>query len=158
MESRLCVFVVEDPPPPLADPPGWLPPQSCTGRCGQPYGVMSVLVWRDPHPGWLPPLRDGWLGRSAFALTKRTCSTESSCCRHRRCCHCFLCKTDMRRPFCEKFDCGGSKLQFYGAKSLTCCQLLSALFWELKHVREVTEPKPRSQTRRTSIFGKRAAS
>ena len=33
------------------------------------------LSWRTPHPpGWLtPPPRDGWLGRSAFVLTKRTC-------------------------------------------------------------------------------------
>ncbi len=26
-----------------------------------------------PPPGWLTPPRDGWLGRSASALTKRTC-------------------------------------------------------------------------------------
>ncbi len=36
---------------------------------------MSELLWRTPL-GWLtpPPPRDGWLGRSASALTKRTCS------------------------------------------------------------------------------------
>ncbi len=42
----------------------------------RPYGVTSVslLSWRTPPP-WLatPPPRDGWLGRSASALTKRTC-------------------------------------------------------------------------------------
>ena len=37
----------------------------------RPYGVTSAsssLSWRTP-----PPLRDGWLGRSASTLTKRTC-------------------------------------------------------------------------------------
>ncbi len=38
---------------------------------------MSELVWLTP-PGWLPPPHDGWLGRSAFALTKRTCFKQSA--------------------------------------------------------------------------------
>ncbi len=31
-----------------------------------------------PPPDWLPPSRDGWLGRSAFALTKRTCLSNKA--------------------------------------------------------------------------------
>ena len=51
--SHVCVDGLEDPPPPA---PPWL-----------------------ADPPWLatPPPRDGWLGRSAFALTKRTCSFSS---------------------------------------------------------------------------------
>ena len=52
--SHVCtVIVVEDPPPhPLAScPPSWL----------------------------ADPPRDGWLGRSAFALTKRACSRRRQC-------------------------------------------------------------------------------
>ena len=70
MESRLRRRCRGGPPSPLA---GYPPPQSCTWQCGQPYGVMSELVWRTPPP-WLatPPM--WWMvGRSACTLTKRTC-------------------------------------------------------------------------------------
>ena len=92
--SHICFVIVVEDPPPLA---GYPPPQSCMWQHGQPYGVMSELLsWRTPPPnnhttpGWLPPhphhppwlanpsIRDGWLGRSASTLTKRTCSSVSS--------------------------------------------------------------------------------
>ncbi len=45
---------------------------------------MQAALWshvwvgmEGPPPGWLtPPLRDGWLRRSASTLTKRTCSAD----------------------------------------------------------------------------------
>ncbi len=39
--------------------------ESCTCRCRWCGGPPPLASW--------PPSRDGWLGRSAFALTKRTC-------------------------------------------------------------------------------------
>ncbi len=68
---------MEDLPPPAGYPPpkvacndaGSLM-ESCLSWCGGPPLAG--------YPPWLadpPPLRDGWLGRSASTLTKRTCST-----------------------------------------------------------------------------------
>ena len=55
-------------------------PSATASRIDQMESYVSSLSWRDPPPlaGWppladYPPSRDGWLGRSAFALTKRTC-------------------------------------------------------------------------------------
>ncbi len=76
--SRLRCRCHGGPPPPCwLTPPPWLatPPQSCMWWHGQPYGVMSELVWRNPPPaGWLPPPPHvGCLGCSASLLTKHTC-------------------------------------------------------------------------------------
>ena len=53
MESRLHHHCCHGGPPPY-----WLatPPQSCMWWCGQPYGVMSELVWRTPPLAGWPPL------------------------------------------------------------------------------------------------------
>ena len=55
-----------------------------------------------PPPGWLTPspLRDGWLGRSAFALTKRTCSFLSFAS-----CKCLWQNLTKGRTFPQIFQC-----------------------------------------------------
>ena len=67
--SHVCVVVVGDPPPSgWLTPPGWLPPQSCTWRCGQPYRVMSESAWRTPPlAGWPPPGWTPWLADPPLA-------------------------------------------------------------------------------------------
>ena len=60
---------------------GGPPPTSWPPHKGAALWSHVCVIMEDPPSGWLtpPPLpgmawdRDGWLGRSAFSLTKRTC-------------------------------------------------------------------------------------
>ena len=69
--SHVCVIIVVEDPPPLA---GYPPPKLYVMMQAALWSHVWVVVMEDPPP-WLatPPPRDGWLGRSASALTKRTC-------------------------------------------------------------------------------------
>ncbi len=76
------------PPPTLADPPwltplaGYPPPKVACDEAGNLMESCLCHHCGGPPPPWLanppwladpPPPHDGWLGHSAFALTKRTC-------------------------------------------------------------------------------------
>ncbi len=88
MVSRVhrCCRCCGGPPPPLADPPGWLPPPPKLHAMtqGTLWSHVCVVVVEDPPPPQPPPpaLRDGWLGRSASTLTKRTCYSMAEYDRH----------------------------------------------------------------------------
>ncbi len=77
---------------------GLMESRLCRCRGGPP----SQLA--DP-PGWLPPPRDGWLGRSAFALTKRTCYSRCSSVRLLRGLSLPKMKVSMLYPACHNVFC-----------------------------------------------------
>ena len=59
--------------------------ESCLCWCGGPPSWLTPPPWllagwlTPPLAGYPPPPRDGWLGRSAFTLTKRTCLLSLCC-------------------------------------------------------------------------------
>ncbi len=72
---RHCCGRGTPPPHPLADPPTGLTPPKLSAT--KQHSLMESCLCHHCHGGPLPPpawwQRDGWLGRSAFTLTKRTC-------------------------------------------------------------------------------------
>ncbi len=72
MESCTCH---RGEPPPLAGCP---PPKLHVMKWAALWSCVCVVIVEDPpwlvdQPWLADPPRDGWLGRSTFALTKRTC-------------------------------------------------------------------------------------